>query len=239
MFWFMNDCIIGYLFVSLSIFYFLMKSRQEILALLRDFKVRKGKKYGILKMGIFGSVARDQQTESSDVDIYYEGEAQGLFSLSHLKNELEELLGSPVDIIRLRISCFVNESRGRESMFDTELALDTLSQIKDTLSMIMARTSHIHKVDDFYMNESGMILLDSVCMKLVAVGEAIKNLDKITNKELLLKYPAVNWKDIKGMRDIIVHHYFDIDASVILYSLQKEVPDLYSTICVMLRDLSR
>ena len=93
-------------------------------------------------------------------------------------------------------------------MFDTELALDTLSQIKDTLSMIMARTSHIHKVDDFYMNESGMILLDSVCMKLVAVGEAIKNLDKITNKELLLKYPAVNWKDIKGMRDIIVHHYF-------------------------------
>ena len=62
-----------------------MKSRQEILALLRDFKVRKGKKYGILKMGIFGSVARDQQTESSDVDIYYEGEAQGLFSLSHLK----------------------------------------------------------------------------------------------------------------------------------------------------------
>ena len=82
--------------------------------------------------------------------------------------------------------------------------------------MIMARTSHIHTVDDFYMNESGMILL-----------------------ELLLKYPAVNWKDIKGMRDIIVHHYFDIDASVILYSLQKEVPDLYSTICVMLRDLSR
>ena len=111
-------------------------------------------------------------------------------------------------------------------MFDTELALDTLSQIKDTLSMIMTRTSHIHSVDDFYMNESGMILLDSVCMKLVAVGEAIKNLDKITNKELLLKYP-------------IVHHYFDIDASVILYSLQKEVPDLYSTICIMLSDLSQ
>ena len=58
----MNDCIIGYLFVSLSIFYFLMKSRQEILALLRDFKVRKGKKYGNLRMGIFGSEARDKKT---------------------------------------------------------------------------------------------------------------------------------------------------------------------------------
>ena len=102
MLWFMNVCILGYLFVSLSIFYFLIMSRREILAFVGDFKVRKGKKYGLLKMCIFGSVARDQQTESSDVDIYYEGEAQGLFSLSHLKNELEELLGSPVDIIRLR-----------------------------------------------------------------------------------------------------------------------------------------
>ena len=53
--------------------------------------------------------------------------------------------------------------------------------------MIMARTSHIHTVDDFYMNESGMILLDSVCMKLIAVGESVKNLDKITDKETFTK----------------------------------------------------
>lgn len=96
--------------------------------------------------------------------------------------------------------------------------------------MIMARTSHIHKVDDFYMNESGMILLDSVCMKLVAVGEALKNLDKITNKELLLKYPAVNWKDIKGMRDIIVHHYFEIDAEVIFATVKESIPELLTII---------
>lgn len=54
--------------------------------LLKDFKIRQAGKYGILRMGIFGSVARNQQTESSDVDIYYEGETKG-FSLSHLKNE--------------------------------------------------------------------------------------------------------------------------------------------------------
>lgn len=79
-----------------------MKSRQETLALLRDFKIRQAEKYRILRMGVFGSVAYDQQTESSDVDIYYEGEAQGLLSLSRLKNELEKLLESPVDIICLR-----------------------------------------------------------------------------------------------------------------------------------------
>ena len=58
-----------------------MESRQEILALLRDFKIRQAENYGILRMGVFGSVARDQQTESNDVDIYYEGEAQGFLSL--------------------------------------------------------------------------------------------------------------------------------------------------------------
>lgn len=79
-----------------------MKSRQDIIMLLKDFKMRHAEKYGILKIGIFGSVARNQQTENSDVDIYYEGEAQGLFSLSHLKNELEELLECPVDIVRIR-----------------------------------------------------------------------------------------------------------------------------------------
>ena len=53
-------------------------------------------------MGIFGSVARNEQTETSDVDIYVEGQLRGFFALSGIKQELEELLGCPVDIVRLR-----------------------------------------------------------------------------------------------------------------------------------------
>ena len=121
-------------------------------------------------------------------------------------------------------------------MCDKELLIDTLEQIKDTLSVVMKRTKSIQTVDDFYMSESGMILLDSVCMKLVAIGEAIKNLDKLTDRTLLINYPSINWKDIKGMRDIIVHHYFDVDAIVILYSLHHEVPQLYKVIDQILSD---
>ena len=121
-------------------------------------------------------------------------------------------------------------------MCDKELLIDALEQIKDTLSVVMKRTKSIQTVDDFYMSESGMILLDSVCMKLVAIGEAIKNLDKLTDRTLLINYPSINWKDIKGMRDIIVHHYFDVDAIVILYSLHHEVPQLYKVIDQILSD---
>ena len=121
-------------------------------------------------------------------------------------------------------------------MCDKELLIDALGQIKDTLSVVMKRTKSIQTVDDFYMSESGMILLDSFCMKLVAIGEAIKNLDKLTDRTLLINYPSINWKDIKGMRDIIVHHYFDVDASVILYSFHHEVPQLYKVIDQILSD---
>ena len=74
-----------------------MKTTQEIIAILRYFKMTEGDRYGISRLGIFGSVARGEQTSDSDVDVFFEGKTVGLFALSHLKNELERLLGCSVD----------------------------------------------------------------------------------------------------------------------------------------------
>lgn len=79
-----------------------MKTTQEIISILKNFKTKQAAKYGILKMGVFGSVARGEQREDSDVDVYIEGELKGLFALAGIKNELEELQGCQVDIVRLR-----------------------------------------------------------------------------------------------------------------------------------------
>lgn len=111
-------------------------------------------------------------------------------------------------------------------MFDKKLALDIIILIEDNLKTILQRTGNIQSADDFTDTETGMILLDSVCMKLVAVGESIKNLDKISNKELLNKYPQIQWKQAMGMRDIIVHHYFDVDAEQIFKTLEEDIPVL-------------
>jgi uncharacterized protein with HEPN domain len=64
----------------------------------------------------------------------------------------------------------------------------------------------------------------------MAVGESIKNLDKVTDKQLLPTYQHINWRDIMGMRDIIVHHYFDIDADVIFKTLQDDIPQLLTAL---------
>lgn len=79
-----------------------MKSTAEILNLLRIFKAQSATKYGLKRIGIFGSVARGEQNEQSDVDICYESEPPSLLTLERIQNELELLLGCSVDLVRIR-----------------------------------------------------------------------------------------------------------------------------------------
>lgn len=79
-----------------------MKSTSEILEILRLFKKQNAAKYGFKRIGVFGSVARGEQTEQSDIDICYEGEAPSLLTLDYIQGELEELLDCSVDLIRIR-----------------------------------------------------------------------------------------------------------------------------------------
>jgi uncharacterized protein with HEPN domain len=75
-------------------------------------------------------------------------------------------------------------------------------------------------------------------MKLIAVGESIKSLDKHTNKQLLQKYPEIEWRGVMGLRDIIVHHYFDVDAEEILRIAKQDIPVLEKVIQRIIEDIS-
>lgn len=81
-----------------------MKTKEQHIQILSEFLKSRGFVYGINKLGIFGSVARGEQKEGSDVDIYYEGEPLSLLKIAALKEELETILGNPVDIVRIRKS---------------------------------------------------------------------------------------------------------------------------------------
>ena len=79
-----------------------MKTRAEILHLLSLYKPTAESKYGLTRLGIFGSVARDEQTENSDVDVCYEGKVPTLLTLDLIQTDLEQMLGSRVDLVRVR-----------------------------------------------------------------------------------------------------------------------------------------
>lgn len=77
-----------------------MKTTEEYISILRDKKDYLYHKYQISNLGLFGSVARHEQKEDSDIDIYYESSNISLFTLCRLKSELEKLLGCSVDLFR-------------------------------------------------------------------------------------------------------------------------------------------
>jgi len=76
--------------------------KEMILQSLRRYKSLLENKYGISKLGVFGSVARGEIKETSDVDVVIEIRNADPFVLLDIKEELTKLLGCKVDLIRLR-----------------------------------------------------------------------------------------------------------------------------------------
>lgn len=77
-------------------------ARGAVLEQLRRFKQARGADFRVSRLGVFGSVARDEAGAESDIDIVFETDDPNLFRTAHLRQELEQWLGYPVDIVRLR-----------------------------------------------------------------------------------------------------------------------------------------
>ncbi|MBC7258604.1 MAG: nucleotidyltransferase family protein [Chloroflexi bacterium] len=77
-------------------------TRDDILRALARFRDTRRDEYGIVRIGVFGSVARGEFTETSDVDVVVELAHPDLLLLVGIKQELEELLHRPVDVVRHR-----------------------------------------------------------------------------------------------------------------------------------------
>jgi uncharacterized protein with HEPN domain len=93
-------------------------------------------------------------------------------------------------------------------------------------------------VHDFTTSPSGMEKLDSICMQLIVIGEGLKNFDKVTENAILPQYPQIEWKKVKGLRDIISHHYVDINAEAIFEICSNKIKPLSETIHAMMTDLT-
>ena len=119
-----------------------------------------------------------------------------------------------------------------------EMILSTLEDIKYSLELIQKRAKNINSSDDFLKDENGLQKLDSIAMRLSAIGEGFKNIDKLSNNQLLIKYPNIPWKNVKGIRDILSHHYFDMDAEVIFDICKKDVNVLLETTIQIIKDLN-
>jgi predicted nucleotidyltransferase len=96
-----------------------MEATVEYIQLLRNFMKDKGMEYGISRIGIFGSIARGEQTKGSDIDIVYESETMNLWDDVALWQDLEKFFEIPVDVVSMHkyMNPFLKQQIEKEAIY--------------------------------------------------------------------------------------------------------------------------
>ncbi len=94
-------------------------TRNDVLDVLRQLCQEAQDDFGIIRIGVFGSAARDELSDGSDVDVVVEIVHPDLFTLIGIKQELETMLARPVDIVRYRqtMNRVLRERIDREAVY--------------------------------------------------------------------------------------------------------------------------
>ena len=94
-------------------------TRNDILQTLSKFQRDRRDEFGIIRLGVFGSTARDQTDEQSDVDVVVELAHPDMFAPIGIKQELEAMLNRPVDVVRYRenMNAFLKQRIRQEAIY--------------------------------------------------------------------------------------------------------------------------
>lgn len=100
-----------------------------------------------------------------------------------------------------------------------------------------ARADRIIHRDQLSGDFESEAFFDAICMNFVVIGEKLKTLDNKTQGQYLKKYTDIPWAEVIRMRDVVAHHYTGIKSEVIFETVKRDIPDLISTLKVMMEDL--
>lgn len=91
-----------------------------------------------------------------------------------------------------------------------------IEHILESITLIQSYTERLTKEEFLSSREKQ----DAVIRRLEVIGEAVKNL----SPELKQKHPNVPWRQIAGMRDVLIHEYFGVDLELTWKTVQKDLP---------------
>lgn len=114
---------------------------------------------------------------------------------------------------------------------------ELLQFILESISLIKKRFDGILNSDDFLTSDDGLMRLDAISMRLQSIGEALKNIDKRDREFLLEIADKTYWSNIIKTREIITHHYIDVDSETIFMICDEKLDDLENKISILLNKL--
>ena len=113
-----------------------------------------------------------------------------------------------------------------------------LGQIRTAIIQLKEWNNNVQSSDDYYCSPDGMKNLAASCMLIEAIGEGVKQIDKITDGKLLVKRPEIPWKDVIGIRNHIAHGYFDIDGDMVFDVVKNDLDSLLEAIEYFIENLT-
>jgi uncharacterized protein with HEPN domain len=122
-------------------------------------------------------------------------------------------------------------------MYDKELVAEILDQTAQAAQKVIERFEGVADAGFFVNSLEGGEKLDAICMQLIVIGENLKNLDKVAGKELLNKYPIVDWRGAKGLRDVITHNYTKVNPQAVFAVCKNKIPGLLEAINRIIKEL--
>ncbi len=121
----------------------------------------------------------------------------------------------------------------------SDLLLSVLFEnIRESIELIEKRFEAIATPDDFIYLDDGIDRLDAIAMRLQVIGEELKKVDKVDSR-FLSNYPAIEWRKIKGLRDVIAHQYVDINVELIYDICTMHLPSLKKEVQHIIKDLEK
>lgn len=122
---------------------------------------------------------------------------------------------------------------------DKATTKELLKFILESITLIKRRFQNIKSSDDFLENDEGLDKLDAISMRLQAIGEALKNIDKRDRDFLLVVASKIYWSQIIKTREILTHHYIDIDSETIYSICNEKIDELEAYIIELNRLIDR
>jgi uncharacterized protein with HEPN domain len=110
------------------------------------------------------------------------------------------------------------------------ICAELLDQMIVAAERIIRRGKLIATPEDFASSEAGIDAMDGIVIMLIVLGETVKKLERNGPPGFLERHPEIEWKGVKGMRDVRSHEYFGVNPAILFDVTRNKIPPLLTAL---------